>query len=128
MYRDTATVVENIQRFLDRVAMNKKVYYLQIESDPVVCESGEGDGIPVMLFFSDAAYARRLKEQSLPETEVAELDLFDFMYKWLPGMLDDGVLAGPNWTGDMVGAEVEPTDKNSLGLICCENTTKDAKL
>jgi hypothetical protein len=36
------------------------------------------------------------------------MSLFDFMYRWLPGMSRDGVLAGPNWTGDLSGLELDP--------------------
>jgi hypothetical protein len=36
------------------------------------------------------------------------MPLFDFMYRWLPGMSGDGVLAGPNWIGDLIGLELDP--------------------
>ena len=35
------------------------------------------------------------------------MELFDFLYRWLPGMSGDGVLAGPNWNGDLAGREID---------------------
>ena len=34
--------------------------------------------------------------------------MFDFLYRWLPGMTGDGVLAGVNWNGDLCGDGVDP--------------------
>jgi hypothetical protein len=34
--------------------------------------------------------------------------LFNFLYRWLPGMSGDGVLAGTNWTGELIGLEHDP--------------------
>ena len=65
------------------------------------------DDVDVLLFFSDPAYARRAQRSAFPEYEPKGLDLFDVLYRWLPGMTRDGVFAGPNWTGDLVGLEVE---------------------
>ncbi len=36
------------------------------------------------------------------------MSLFDFLFRWLPGMSGDGVLAGPNWNHDLVGVELDP--------------------
>ena len=42
--------------------------------------------------------------------ELHTMTLFDFLYRWLPGMSGDGVMAGPNWTGELVGKEIDPYD------------------
>ena len=34
--------------------------------------------------------------------------LFDFLFRWLPGMSGDGVMAGPNWNHELVGLELDP--------------------
>lgn len=36
------------------------------------------------------------------------MTLFDFLFRWLPGMSGDGVLAGPNWNQDLIGLEIDP--------------------
>lgn len=61
----------------------------------------------MLLFWSDEAYARRA-QQEFPEYAPAQIGLFDFLFRWLPGMSGDGVLAGTNWTGDLVGLEKDP--------------------
>lgn len=38
------------------------------------------------------------------------MSLFDFLFRWLVGMSDDGVAAGTNWIGDLVGLEFDPQD------------------
>jgi hypothetical protein len=38
------------------------------------------------------------------------IPLFDFLYRWLPGLHRDRHLAGSNWTGDLIGLEVEPSE------------------
>lgn len=74
------------------------------------CESNEDDARRVLLFWSDAAYARRAISRDYPECEAASIDLFSFLYRWLPGMHDDNVLVGPNYTADLCGLELEPLE------------------
>ncbi|MCW8877448.1 MAG: DUF2750 domain-containing protein [Kangiellaceae bacterium] len=41
---------------------------------------------------------------------MCSMSLFDF-FRWLAGMSDDGIAAGTNWTGDLVGLECDPQAK-----------------
>ncbi len=52
-------------------------------------------------------FHKRLSKEKQEFSE-SEMTLFDFLYRWLPGMTGDGVLAGPNWNGDLVGREIDP--------------------
>lgn len=108
MIRDTATCQENYRRFVQRSVASGEVWILSSETGAATCESNEYDGADVILFFSDAAYARRAQSQSFPDYEPKRLDLFDMLFRWLPGMSQDGVFAGPGWTGDLVGLEFDP--------------------
>ena len=110
MLRDAATCQENYQRFVQRVVVSGEAWVLSSESGAAFCESNEQDDTDVILFFSDSAYAKRVQKQSIPGQDVERVDLFDLLYRWLPGMKQDGVLAGPNWTGDLVGLEIEPEE------------------
>lgn len=101
------TSQENVDRFAKRVAAARVVFYLRAENGAAFCESNEHEDARVLLFFSDEAYARRTRDKSMPDAEVAPIDLFDFLYRWLPGMTKDHVLAGPNWTADLVGLEMQ---------------------
>src|ERR1044071_10484914 len=110
MLRDAATCQENYRRFVQRVVASGEAWVLSSESGPAFCESNEQDDTNVILFFSDSAYAKRVQKQSIPGHQLEGLDLFNLLYRWLPGMKQDGVLAGPNWTGDLVGLEIAPDE------------------
>src|SRR5688500_17243747 len=105
--RDTASCEENYRRFIERVAASGEAWILKNESGAAHCESNEGDS-DVILFFSDAAYARRVQNSAMTKYQPQRLDLFDLLFRWLPGMSNDGVLAGPNWTEDLIGLELNP--------------------
>lgn len=112
--RDAATCRANHQRFIKRVVESELVWSLFASGSFAIAESNDDDSpSDVLLFWSDEAYAKRAKRESFPEYEATTISLFDFLYRWLPGMTGDGVLAGTNWTGDLVGLEYEPFDLRS---------------
>ena len=94
---------------MSRVVANGTVWGLKGENGWAVAEANDDSGASVLLFWSDEAYARRA-QQEFPDHTLSALGLFDFLYRWLPGMSEDGVLAGTNWTGDLVGVEADPFD------------------
>ena len=71
------------------------------ESNDVEAEGGEPGA--VLLFWSHEAYARRVIEAGFDDHVAESLSLFDFLFRWLPGMAGDGVLAGTNFTGALHG-------------------------
>jgi hypothetical protein len=104
-----ATCRENHNRFLQRVVKSEVVWGLRGPNGFADCDSNDSNTV-VLMFWSDRGYAARVRQQSFPEFEPAEISLFDFLFRWLPGMAKDGVLAGTNWTGDLVGLEFDPTE------------------
>ncbi len=106
-YRDSATCLENHQRFVKRIAETGTVWGLRGAGGWAFAESNDAPEVSVLLFWSDEAYARRA-QQEFPEYAPAQISLFDFLFRWLPGMSGDGVLAGTNWTADLVGLEKNP--------------------
>jgi hypothetical protein len=111
MLRNTADCEADVERFVQRVARHEVVWYLTSPTGAVSCESNDdkdGEPLTVLLFFSDEAYARRCQRAHYSEHEVQSMPLFDFLFRWLPGMSGDGVLAGPNWNQDLVGLELDP--------------------
>ena len=103
------------ERFCRRVAEQEVVYFLSRRGSPITCESneyfmGEDDPCSVMLFFSHTAYAKRAIQKHFPRCKIGEIKLFDFMYRWLPGMTGDGVIAGPDWNSELAGKEWVPFD------------------
>ena len=59
-----------------------------------------------LCFWSDRAYASRVRQNHFPEYAPVEITLFDFLFRWLAGMERDNVLAGTNWNGDLAGREI----------------------
>ena len=108
MLLDSATVESNFQRFIDRIIENGTVYYLANENGVANSVTNEDEETVILMFWSDRAYANRAKQCFEKHFDELEMDLFDFLYRWLPGMSGDGVLAGPNWNGDLVGREIDP--------------------
>lgn len=114
MLLDSATVENNFQRFIDRIIEGESVFYLGNEDGVANSVSNEDEEIVILMFWSDRAYATRAKKCFDENFNEMEMDLFDFMYRWLPGMSGDGVLAGPNWNGDLVGREIDPFELREL--------------
>jgi len=108
MLRDRADSEADYTRFVERVAASETVWALKGPDGYAWCESNEDPEQQVLLFWSDRAYAARAGKAEFPECEVSTIPLFDFLFRWLPGMSDDGALAGANWTGQLIGLEGEP--------------------
>jgi hypothetical protein len=70
--------------------------------------SSDDEETTILLFWSDRPYANRAKVDEFADYQVESMDLFDFLFRWLPGMSEDGVLAGANWTQDLIGIEKDP--------------------
>lgn len=114
MFRNAADAKADVDRFIRRVVDADVVWYLRSETGTACCDSNaevdddEEEPATVLLFFSDQAYAKRAQSKGFPAHRPASISLFDFMYRWLPGMSGDGVLAGPNWAADLSGLELDP--------------------
>jgi len=114
MLLDSATVESNFQRFIDRTVEDELVFYLANKDGVATSVSNEDDETVILLFWSDRAYASRAKKCFEENFDEMEIELFDFLYRWLPGMSGDEVLAGPNWNGDLVGREVDPFELREM--------------
>ncbi len=131
MLRNTADCQADVDRFIGRVVESEAIWYLASENGTAFCESNteeDEDEEPstVLLFFSDAAYARRAQSQHFAGYQVTRMDLFDFLHRWLPGMTDDRILAGPNWSADLVGLEIPayPLRKQLEGAMTKEHLSR----
>lgn len=113
MLRNTADCQADVKRFVNRVASSETVWHLRSDHGTASCESSEfttedDEPTTVLLFFSDEAYARRCQKAQFADHGVESMPLFDFLFRWLPGMSGDGVIAGPNWSHELVGLELDP--------------------
>jgi len=107
MLLDGATVESNFQRFVKRIIENETVYYLSNDNGVAESVSNDDEETNVLMFWSDRAYAARANDIFEEDFNETEMELFDFLYRWLPGMSGDNVLAGPNWNGELVGREID---------------------
>ena len=114
MFLDSATVEDNFQRFIKRIIESETVYYLSNEDGVANSVSNDDEETVILMFWSDKAYAKRAKSVFDEPFEEKEMELFNFLYQWLPGMSGDGVLAGPNWNGDLVGKEIDPFELREI--------------
>ena len=114
MLLDSATVEQNFQRFVERIVEKESVFYLANPDGVANSVSNDDEETVILMFWSDRAYATRAKGAFEEEFEEIEMELFDFLYRWLPGMSGDGVLAGPNWNGDLVGKEIDPYELREI--------------
>ena len=134
-FLDAATTRENHERFVRRTVEHERVWTLEGDSGVLIAESTQSenddatDGTEprsVFLFFSDEPYAKRALRESWsdrPDGKTMAISLFYLLYRWLPGMHRDGHLAGTNWTGDLIGVEIEPADLQSeLRALLSEET------
>ena len=110
-YRDTAMCQEDHDRFIKGVIESETVWTLSKEKRYAYAESNQPENpSDIILFWSDKAYAAPAKQNHYPEFEETTITLFNFLFRWLPGMYEEGVLAGTNWTGDLVGLEYNAYD------------------
>ncbi len=114
MILDSATVENNFNRFLKRIVESETVYYLANEDGVANSVSNDDEETVVLMFWSDRAYAKRAQKCFEEHFDEVEMELFDFLYRWLPGMSGDNVLAGPNWNGGLVGKEIDPFELREL--------------
>lgn len=104
---DKATTNENHRRFIRIIIETELVWYLANESGVANSISNDDETAIILLFWSNRAYAKRAKENGYETYSENSMSLFEFLYRWLPGMTSDGVLAGTNWTQDLIGNESE---------------------
>ena len=72
----------------------------------------DADGIRAVPFWSKASRAKRVVSQvpAYRGFDVVEIDMDDWLGRWLPGMGRDGVLVGINWAGpNATGYDLAPT-------------------
>jgi hypothetical protein len=110
MILDGATAEANKDRFIRRVIESEIVFYLTSEEGVANSISNEDERQTVLMFWSEIAYAKRVQNNGFEDYNISEITLFDFLYRWLPGMSGDNVLVGVNWNQDLVGRETDPYD------------------
>jgi uncharacterized protein DUF2750 len=99
----------NHKRFIAKVVEGEHVWGLSTQEGFLACESDGNEERAVLPFWSDAELARGAQGE-LEGSEADSIELFDFLFRWLPGMADDDVLVGTDWSPALEGKEVDPLD------------------
>ncbi|MDP3070111.1 MAG: DUF2750 domain-containing protein, partial [Opitutaceae bacterium] len=111
MLQNRATSQESYDRFVDRVRHSGQAYGLRSpDGGWAVCPSHENEGVSVLVFWSDRAYAARHQKEDWSEYVPTAIALDEFIGAWLKGMHADGSMVGPNWDVNLCGLEVRAID------------------
>src|SRR5579862_3093785 len=98
---------ERHDRFVRRVRASSEVWGLKGPNGFCSCTSNESER-KVIPFWSDRAYAKQCAKNDWAQFEPTSILLDAFLRQWLPGMHNDNVLAGTNWSAHLIGNEIEP--------------------
>lgn len=119
-------IQKEYEAFLQDALNDRKVWLLQNEEGLACQDSLEYEGAMSVLFWSDCTLAEAEREEDFKDLETEPLDLFEFIFKWLPNMAEEGVICGLNWYSSEGGLEVEPSHlMEHLKLILPEDLAKE---
>lgn len=101
---------EKLDRFCARAAASGEVWVLTEGDDCAVVESEEYEEAEVMPFWSDREAAERAASGDWAQYSPGVVPLDEFLTDWLPRMDTDGYLIGPDWSDELEGDEIEPSE------------------
>ena len=108
-YREAATCQENHDLFIREIVESETIWALSNKENRYAYAELKKDENPldILLFWSDKESANRVQQNHYPEFKETSITLYNFLFRWLPGMFSEGVFAGTNWTGALVGMEYD---------------------
>jgi hypothetical protein len=101
---------ENYDRFIVEAIAQGCVWGLSNGEGWAVCPSEAFESSDVMPFWSQPEFAQSLCLEEWSEYEVTAVSTEEFLDEWLPGLHEDQILIGVNWTVELEGEELEPLD------------------
>lgn len=101
---------ENFARFLSEAEDTGCVWGLEGEEGFALCPSNVSETVDVMPLWSQPEFAQVHCIDEWKGYKPVPISLEELLDEWLPGMHDDTLLVGINWTESMEGDEVEPLD------------------
>jgi hypothetical protein len=107
---DINDIETNAERFIIECVESGIVWGLESDEGWATCPSVTDESIDVMPFFSSRIFAAELCCEEWETYEPRALDIEEFLDDWLPGLHEDVILVGMNWTSDMNGVEEQPLD------------------
>ncbi len=95
-------------QFLTEVVEHGKVWGLKVEENWAVSKSDSFKDAEVLLFWGTENAAKICAEDDWNDYVPSSVDLYEFLENWLPGMYDEGIAVGTNWTKELEGLEMDP--------------------
>ena len=95
-------------KFVNDVVRFKKVWGLKLEDNWAVSKSAEFEDAEVLLFWSDKNLAEACATDDWHDYVAESMETPEFLEAWLPGMYEEGIAVGTNWTHELEGLEMDP--------------------
>lgn len=103
-------VQKEYETFLQTAIDNEEIYVLQGD-DGLACQNAMGyEGAMCVLIWGSALSAEQQCCEDFATLNVQAVGLYEFLFRWLPNMAEDGVLCSINWREEEGGLEVAPED------------------
>ena len=102
---------ENFDRFIVECLETGCIWGLRGKNDDLALVASTGnENIDVIPFWSAQKLAQDACEGQWDLYKPTPIELEEFLDDWLPGMHNDLLLVGVNWSADLQGEEMEPSD------------------
>lgn len=101
---------ENYDIFVADAIATGCVWGLENDEGFALCPSVQNEDIDSMPLWSQPEYAQIHCVDEWSSYKVVPISLEELLDDWLPGMHEDLLMVGVNWTKDMEGHEIEPLD------------------
>ena len=103
-------VEENFDRFIVDALKTGCVWGLEGPEGWAICPSDKYPNTDVMPFWSQPEFAQALCDGEWSVYKPIPIAVEELLEEWLPGMHEDVLLVGVNWTQELEGLEIEPLD------------------
>jgi len=104
MLQDTAA---EYKKFIESVAASKLVWGLKNKQGFANTNSSDDDGVSVIPFWSERAYAKSCASGEWKGYVPTEIPLPEFLESWCMEMAEEEIVAGVNWDANLYGTESE---------------------
>lgn len=107
MSNELAKGKANHEKFIQAAVKTEAIWILRDDNGAAFRESDD-EGRSVLQFWPNAPEAEAAATDDWDECLPEKISLYDFLYRWLPNMEADELLAGTNGSSDGAGLELEP--------------------
>ncbi len=104
----SSNIKANYHLFIDQSLENEVVWGLLSEQGWAQLESENYEDASVIPFWSDKSYVENFITSEWTNYKISKIPLEEFFNDWLPGMDEDGILVGINWSEEYDDIEMEP--------------------